>query len=61
MNVSSISDLEGKEHRLRIPLRDADVPMLELGDVVYLDGEIFAGRALFSSTFMSLRRTSSRP
>ena len=33
-----------REHRLTIPVGDADLAALELGDVVYLDGLVYTGR-----------------
>lgn len=35
-----------KTYRLRIPLQEADVRQLRVGDMVYLDGLIHSGRAL---------------
>lgn len=36
-----------RERRLKVPLSEADVGGLELGDVVYLDGPVYTGRSLF--------------
>lgn len=41
-----------KEHYLKIPLQDADLIKLSIGDVVYLDGLIYTGReGLYNQLF----------
>ncbi|RMF92700.1 MAG: fumarate hydratase [Nitrospinota bacterium] len=47
MVASSSDELGMREIRLQIPLQDADLQQLQLGDIVYLDGLIFTGRVGF--------------
>lgn len=47
MKIKSFDDLELRELQLNIPLSQASVKNLRVGDIVYLNGGIFTGRSLW--------------